>query len=160
MKRIILILSVIFIYSCERESKTPEYIIPPDKMVNIITDIHITDGLFTLNNVRRRLAKDSVNYYESIFYNYGFSRSDFDSSINYYSENIDVYDKIYEEVLNKLNEKETLLKQEEAIYEERKQEREKKKQEEAIQEKKRLDIEKELNERKKEEKRRKKKNSQ
>lgn len=114
MKKIVFIIIVVLIYSCTNEIKTPEYIIPHDKMVKIIGDIHIIDGLFTVNNVRRKFAKDSIDYYNAIFTNYGYTRSDFDTSINFYSNNIDDYDKIYEEVLNRLNEMETIIKKESA----------------------------------------------
>lgn len=125
MKRIGFIIVVIFLFSCNQEAKTPEYVIPSDEMVNIISDIHITDGLLTLNHIRRKLAKDSINYYDAILNNHGYSRSDFDSSVSFYSRNIDEYDKIYEEVLNRLNKMETNIKQE-SVVEEAKKEEEKK----------------------------------
>lgn len=120
MKKIVFLLIVVLLSSCIKKFKTPDYVIPHDKMINIIIDLHITDGLLTVNNVRRNLAKDSIRYYNAIFSNYGYTRSDFDTSIYYYSENIDEYDKIYEEVLNRLNEMETNLKQESVAEEEKK----------------------------------------
>ena len=79
----------------------------------IITEIHITDGILTLNKIRRNLAKkDSVNYYNLILDNYGYSREDFDTSIYFYSKNINEYDEIYKEVLNRINEMETNLQEE------------------------------------------------
>lgn len=127
MKKIVFIIVVFFISSCSKEVKIPEYVIPHDKMVIIIADIHILDGLFTVNNVRRKFAKDSIDYYNAVFTNYGYTRSDFDTSINFYSNNIDEYDKIYEEVLNRLNEMETNIKQESAEEEAKKEEKKKKK---------------------------------
>jgi uncharacterized protein DUF4296 len=113
MKKIIIIALTLLLVACHNEKKTPEYVIPQEDMVNIIVDIHITDGLLTLNNVRRNLAKkDTANYYDQVFENYGYTRADFDTSVYYYSMNINDYDKIYAEVLNKLNEMETELKQE------------------------------------------------
>ncbi len=116
MKKTAVILLVIFLFSCNNnENKLPDYVISHDDMVNIIIDIHLTDGLFTNNKVRRKLAKkDSLNYYNAILNNYGYTRADFDTSVHFYSKNIDEYDKIYEEVLNNLSEMETKLKQESA----------------------------------------------
>jgi hypothetical protein len=127
MKKTVFIIVVIFLSACAKESKSPDYVIPQDKMVNIITDIHIMDGLNTMSNVRRKLAKDSISNYDVIFTNYGYSRSDFDTSIYFYSKNIDQFDKIYEDVLNKLNEMETIVKQESVEEEAKKEERRKKK---------------------------------
>ena len=63
--------------------------------------------------MRRDLTKnDSINYYDEIFKNYGYTRADFDTSVYYYSKNINEYDEIYEEVLNRLNEMDTELRKE------------------------------------------------
>jgi hypothetical protein len=126
MKKNVFIIIVILICSCSKEIKTPEYVIPHDKMVSIIGDMHIIDGLFTVNTVRRNFIKDSIDYYNAIFTNYGYTRSDFDTSINFYSNNIDEYDKIYEEVLNRLNEMETIIKKKSAEEEQAKKEAKKK----------------------------------
>lgn len=113
MKKAIIISLTLFLFSCNNEKKTPDYVIPHDDMVNIIIDIHLTDGLLTQNKVRRRLSrKDTSNYYNAIFRNYDYTRADFDTSVYFYSKNINKYDKIYEEVLNRLNEMETKLKEE------------------------------------------------
>ena len=115
MKKTAVILLVVILISCDSGNKTPDYVIPHDDMVNIIIDIHLTDGLLTNNKIRRKLAKkDSLNYYNVILNNYGYSRADFDTSVYFYSKNINEYDKIYEEVLNSLGEMETKLKQESA----------------------------------------------
>ncbi len=114
MKKFVILIVTISFFSCTNEKKIPEYVIPQEDMVDIIVDIHLTDGLLTLNHVRRKLAKkDTSNYYDKIFDQYGYTRADFDTSIYYYSMNIDDYDNIYAEVLNRLNEMETELKQEE-----------------------------------------------
>lgn len=113
MKKTAVVLLAIILVSCDSGNKTPDYVISHDDMVNIIIDIHVADGLLTDNNVRRKLAKkDSLNYYNAILNNYGYTRADFDTSVHFYSKNIDEYDKIYEEVLNNLSEMETKLKQE------------------------------------------------
>ena len=113
MKITAVILLVIFLFSCDSGNKTPDYVISHDDMVNIIIDIHLTDGLLTHNKVRRKLAKkDTLNYYDAILNNYGYTRADFDTSVYFYSKNINEYDNIYDEVLNRLNEMETKLKQE------------------------------------------------
>lgn len=108
-----------FMLSCGKSDKVPDYVIPKDDMVNIIRDIHLTDGMLTVSNVRRDLAReDTVNYYDAIFETYGYKRADFDTSIYYYSKEINTFDEIYKEVLNQLNEMETLLKEEDAKEEE------------------------------------------
>lgn len=113
MRNIAVLVVVLLLFSCQNRNKTPDYVIPSDQMVQIIVDLHITDGMFTINNVRRNLAKeDSINYYDAVFDHYGYNRHDFDTSIYFYSNHIAEYDKIYEGVLNKLGEMETKRKEE------------------------------------------------
>lgn len=112
MKTIVLLVATILLISCNAKEDVPKHVIPKDEMIDIILDIHLTDGLFTITKVRRDFTKnDSLNYYNEIFQNYGYTRADFDTSVYYYSKKINEYDKIYEEVLNRLNEMDTELRQ-------------------------------------------------
>ena len=121
MKKTLILLLIFSLFSCKNNKKTPDYVIPFDDMVDIIVDIHITDGLLTSNKIRRQLAlQDTTNYYNNIFSNYNYTRKDFDTSLYYYSRNINQYDLIYDEVLNKLSELESniLEKRDEGIKKE------------------------------------------
>ena len=69
-------------FSCVNNNKVPDNVIPKDDMIDIIYDIHLTDGLFTISNIRRELTRnDSINYYDEIFKNYGYNRADFETSV-------------------------------------------------------------------------------
>jgi hypothetical protein len=112
MRKIVVLLIMTSVISCAKSDKVPEHVIPKEDMINIIRDIHLTDGILTISNVRRDLAReDTTNYYDAIFETYGYDRSDFDTSIYYYSREINKFDEIYKEVLNQLSEMETLLKE-------------------------------------------------
>ena len=113
MKKSYLILLIVCILSACNTEKTPDYVIPKEDMADIIVDIHMMDGLLTMIRVRRELIKnDSLNYYDEIFNEYGYTRKDFDTSVYYYSLKINEYDNIYKEVLNKLSEMEAKIKEE------------------------------------------------
>jgi len=111
MKKAFILLLVISLFSCNNKD-IPEYVIPFDDMVDIIVEIHITDGLLTINKVRRNVVKlDTTNYYNVLLNNYNYNRQDFDTSLYYYSKNINQYDLIYDEVLNRLSKIEAELKE-------------------------------------------------
>ncbi|MEE4198414.1 MAG: DUF4296 domain-containing protein [Bacteroidales bacterium] len=113
MKRFVFFILVFFVFFSCQEDKVPEYVIPPDDMVSILVDIHLTDGMLSSPDVRRELARqDTANIYHLLLHNYGYSRKDFDTSLFYYGKNIALYDRIYNDVLNQLNELETQLKEE------------------------------------------------
>lgn len=113
MRNLAIILAAIsFLTACNFQ-KTPEYVIPKDKMIDIIVDIHMTDAMMTIAEVRKGIMEEySNNVYDQIFAQYGYSRHDFDTSVYYYSFNINQYDEIYKEVLNVLSEREALIKEE------------------------------------------------
>lgn len=107
----IVILFVFVNIGCEF-NKTPDYVIPKDKIIDIIVDIHITDGMVTILGVRKDILENySDSVYNDIFKHHGYTRKDFDTSIYHYSHTINEYDDIYKEVLNKLSEKEALIKE-------------------------------------------------
>ncbi|HRW63386.1 MAG TPA: DUF4296 domain-containing protein [Bacteroidales bacterium] len=113
MKNIFLLFISLFLFISCNKPKTPEYVIPHEKMVNIIVDMHLLDGMLTVNEIRREIAgKDTSNIYNSVLNYYGYSRHDFDTSLFYYSKNITEYDVIYQEVLNRLGEIESRIKEE------------------------------------------------
>lgn len=108
---IVIIIAILILHGCQK-NKVPEYVIPTDDMVSILVDVHLTDGMLSSSEIRRELAKkDSLNIYNILLHNYGYNRKDFDTSLFYYSKNFTLYDKIYKDVLNQLNEKETQLKE-------------------------------------------------
>jgi hypothetical protein len=112
--RYIIFSLLIFCLSCNIENKPPQNVIPKDKMIDILVDMHLADGMFTIVEIRSEMAKkDSINFYSVIFENHGYTRQDFDTTVYYYSHNINEYNKIYIEVLNRLSEMETSVKKEE-----------------------------------------------
>lgn len=102
MKKYIIITFTVLFVSCSF-NKRPEDVISQEDMVNIIVDIHLLDGLMSVRDVQKELVSaDTSNYYDLIFEKYGYDRAQFDTSLFYYSKNINTYDDIYNEVVNKL----------------------------------------------------------
>lgn len=119
MRKVVIIIAAISFLTACNFSKTPEYVIPKDKMIDIIVDIHMTDAMMTIAEVRKGIIKEYSNdFYDQILSQYGYSRQDFDTSVYFYSFNINQYDDIYKEVLNVLSEREALIKEEGAKTEE------------------------------------------
>jgi len=121
MKKILILLIVFSLFSCKKQ-QTPDYVIPFNNMVDIIVEIHITDGLLTSSKVRRELIKlDTTNYYDAILNKYNYKRQDFDTSLYYYTKNIEQYDLIYDEVLNRLSEIESKLEENMSLEDKKKE---------------------------------------
>jgi hypothetical protein len=78
-------------------------IIPPKKFVNVLVDIHLADGIAVENmSSIKGPVLDSASLYGSVFNKYGVNRTMFDSTMSYYSEHPDDFQKIYNKVTAKL----------------------------------------------------------
>jgi len=95
------LLLIIVLFSCNRIPR--RYIIPPKKMVNVLVDIHLADGMAD-ENMRHSsgFVLDSASLYGSVFKKYGVTRAQFDSTMNYYSEHPDDLQKMYNQVTARL----------------------------------------------------------
>lgn len=87
------------------------YIIPEKDMVKILTKIYLTDGI-TLSSAHSNLyGHDTIAYYEPIIQSFGYTTTQFDSSIKYYSKKTEKFDIIFDKVvleLTRLQDKEKL----------------------------------------------------
>jgi hypothetical protein len=79
-------------------------IIAPKKFVSVLVDIHLADGIAVENMSRGgQVARlDSASLYGSVFTKYGVTRTMFDSTMSYYTEHPDNFQKIYNKVTAKL----------------------------------------------------------
>lgn len=106
------IIIVIVITACQFKKKS--YIISPDKMVELLVQIHIADGVsFVSPDLQSSAVYDSMVYSTFVFDKFGISREQFDSSMAYYSRKPTQLEKIYDKVVSKLSLMEVELTKEE-----------------------------------------------
>ena len=79
-------------------------VIPPKKFIKVLVDIHLADGIAVENMspVNKKARLDSASLYGSVFNKYGVTRTIFDSTLSFYSEHPDDFQKIYNQVTAKL----------------------------------------------------------
>ena len=98
--------------SCDSTQNRQYKLIPEDEMIPILVDYHLLEGELSITHVRNSIvAQDTTNMYDRLLHNYGYTGLDFDSSIYYYSYEIGEFDNIYEEVLNRLNQLQTEVRE-------------------------------------------------
>src|SRR6476659_4261663 len=90
----------------KKEPGIPPAIISPDKMVGILTDVHIAQAAVSTYNVGDTVKYSVSDYMPAIFKNHAITKEQFDSSLQYYSSNPALLDSIYKEVLEELSRKE------------------------------------------------------
>jgi hypothetical protein len=112
MKKYFFLGLVFFVFlSCTRREN--ELYIPREKFIAILTDIHIADAYYSTHYYERRTHSDSVNLYDMIYENHGYSKAQFDTTLKYYSVHSEKFDRVYEEVITRLS------KSEQDIYQNR-----------------------------------------
>jgi hypothetical protein len=78
-------------------------VITPKKFVSVLVDIHLADGIAVENmSHAKKSPLDSASLYGSVFNKYGVTRAMFDSTMSFYSEHPDDFQKIYNKVTAKL----------------------------------------------------------
>lgn len=108
LKKASLLFSLVFVfYACE----TPKvYLIPQDKMVEVLVDIHIADGVLSTESFDYDIEKlRPENYYKNVLEKHHLDRAIFDSALSQYSADRLVYVEMYEQVIDVLRTKESYL---------------------------------------------------
>lgn len=81
-----------------------EKLIPQKDMVNILSEIFITDELVRSTKFVRTLhRRDTIDYYSSIFEKYGYNELQFVHTLDYYLANIGEFEKIMDRVVANLS---------------------------------------------------------
>ena len=109
------LLSVLFLFSCEEKKVL---LIPEEEMIDILVDIHLSDGVlntesFPYDNVKLR----PENYYKNVLNNHHITRAIFDSALSQYTENRELYITMYDKVIEELRTKQSLIQAKEDVDE-------------------------------------------
>lgn len=88
-------------HSQDRIKKTE--IIPMEQLVPILVEIHLADALLQIPAVRQNYpGRDSISNYQDILKNNGYSKEIFDRTIEYYENDPDELNDLYEKVVSEL----------------------------------------------------------
>ena len=100
---------LLFFLGCTQKIETvatpPENLIPQDQMVDIVVDLLIFDAILVEKQRSNSKDIDSTKYYlhNSIMEKYNITREGFESSFDYYANNLKVMDGIYADAITKLS---------------------------------------------------------
>ncbi len=115
MKWAFIILLAIFSVSCNSLLKsTPSGLLSESKMTDVLVDMHLTEATLRAANDSISRLNDTTDLrirFSEVFRKNDVTPDEFNVSLNYYLEQIDVLDKIYSEVIIRLTEIEATLQQ-------------------------------------------------
>ena len=100
----IYLLSFLILFSCseKKEQNDNENIISKDQFTNILKKIYLAESDFKLNRVNNSDCQEILS-------DYNVSKTDFENTLQYYSERSRLFEKIYEEILIDLEKKRNQL---------------------------------------------------
>ncbi|MFZ5428799.1 MAG: DUF4296 domain-containing protein [Bacteroidota bacterium] len=121
LQQILIILAIILlIAACDKPVvKKPKKLVSRDKMVEMLTDMHIAESVFQNRRYTgsQPFSFTEADFYYSILKKHQVADSVFELSLIYYSSLPKEFEKIYSRVLNRLNEmeQEQLEKQQQPV---------------------------------------------
>jgi hypothetical protein len=86
----------------KKSADLPEWIIPEDKMMAVLTDVHIIEGA----RIGKTVLGDSlwtIDHYNKLWKKHHISETLYDSSFRFYTRNPEKMDQLYEQVLTNLS---------------------------------------------------------
>ena len=87
----------------QKKSIKGDEFVDRDMLVEVLVDIHLSEGISNDRKFHRRFEADSVDMLIPIFEKYGITKEMFDTTMYTYSRHPDLMDEVYNEVLITLN---------------------------------------------------------
>ena len=96
---------MVFISCSKRGEKIPADIIPEDKMVQILVEVHLAESQSQMSVQYNDIRYLKQSYYQYIFKKHQTNYKQLEKSFNYYAAHPDIFSKIYDEVITGLSKK-------------------------------------------------------
>ncbi len=110
--RNIFLTALVIVCSCSNTNE-PENLISREKMVKVMTEIHILESKMSKVQVEPLDSTQAVyDHYEGLlFEDLGITKDQYEISFNYYVDNPNEFEKIYQAVVDTLMERDNMFKQ-------------------------------------------------
>ena len=102
---ILLIFLIATFFSCKEKKgiPIPDDLVSEKQMVDILYDIHLNQAYFNQYQIEKKMPKDESNVlYFSVLKKYNVADSTFAQSVIYYSSLPKIYERIYQQVVDRL----------------------------------------------------------
>lgn len=107
MKLQIFFLCLLFVWSCESETTVPKELLQPDRMVDIMEDIYLAEGMVATSGSPDRASERqlAIDYYHVVYTKHHVDSALFRKSFDYYSMHPKLMQEVSDEVIERLNKK-------------------------------------------------------
>lgn len=100
------LLAFILLAAC---SKTPDHVISESKMADLMTDMQIAEAVADINRQEYLTDSAKLQLKRSVLAAHNVSEEQFDTSLVWYGHNLDIYKKVYDQVIKNLEERQKVL---------------------------------------------------
>ena len=90
-------------------SKTPDYVISENAMVELLSDLYKAEAMMEDDNSKYNSDSSKLVLRQSVFLKHNVDQEKFDTSLIWYAHNLDVYGKVNEDVIEKLEKEKNKL---------------------------------------------------
>lgn len=109
MKRFYLIVLCCFFLSSCMDKKLPKDLIEEQKMIHIMSELHIIDGYMSSLTYTDSIRINGKNFYNTVYKNNGITKTQYENSLKHYSMDPVKLDSMYSDVQKILTAKEKKL---------------------------------------------------
>ena len=114
MKYLSFFIIVLTIFACKSNNPekliVPENIISRENFVELLADIQLVEAALREETLTTKKLKELSNqYYDLLFEKHHITKQKFDSSLNFYKQDLVEFDKIYQDVISKLEQKKEVV---------------------------------------------------
>ncbi|KQR71060.1 hypothetical protein ASF92_06580 [Pedobacter sp. Leaf176] len=95
--------------------KMPPNIIAPDKMQNILYDIHVADGYISMIAMADSSRKVAAAYYKGVYKKFGIDSAKYAQSMNYYYKHPQDLEKMYKSIAQRLGKQQKAMEKADSI---------------------------------------------
>ena len=98
-KLILVLFTLSFFVSCGNK-----YVLSPDKLEDVLVDLHLAEGIVMQNERSFISHEDKVSLYGYVYEKHGIDKARFDSTMTYYAEDLSTLEEVYVNVEKRISE--------------------------------------------------------
>ena len=103
MRKAILLFSSTFLFSCSGKDTIPDSVLPIDKMVQVQVGIHMLEAEQGQRTIDQTINGTDTFSFQTVFVKEKITKSQYDSSMIFYTAHPQLLDEVYDKVINELN---------------------------------------------------------
>jgi len=108
LKKISYLIILTFLYACAREEVSiPDNILPQEKMVQVLTDIHIAEVTANYKSLADTNKADIKSLYSHVYKEHSITAEEYKRSYQFYLDHPTLLNKLYDEVITELSRRQT-----------------------------------------------------